>query len=120
MADGMSRRLRVARRCSLVCWGLLVLGFCVWQLTRPQGTDYLLWLVQLLPLLIFIPAMRRDNPRGYIGLCFVLLLYFIKAVEGLFSPARAWIDFWLLGGSVVLFISAMLTSRWLQMAPLQE
>lgn len=119
MAD-IRNRLVAARRCSFVCWGLLVFGLSVWQLTRPQGPAYFLWLVQLLPLLIFFPAMRRDNPRGYIGLCFVLLLYFVKAVEGVFSPARAWIDFWLLGGSVVLFISAMLTSRWLQLAPYKE
>jgi uncharacterized membrane protein len=120
MDETESLRLRVARRCSLVCWGMMLLGLSAWQLTRPTGPAYFLWMVQLLPLVIFIPALWRGNPRAYIGLCFVLLLYFIKAVEGVFSPARAWIDFWLLGGSVVLFISAMLTSRWLQMAPAKE
>lgn len=115
-----ARRLLLARRFTLVCWGLLIAGLCVWQMSRPQGPIYVLWLVQLFPLLIFLPAMLRDNPRAYIGLCFVLLLYFIKAVEGMFSPARAWIDFWLLCGSVVLFISAMMTSRWLQRAQLED
>lgn len=112
-----TRTLRWARFCSLVVWGLLILGLCAWQLTRTQGPAYVPWAVQIVPLLIFLPAMLRGNPRAYIGLCFVLLFYFIKAVEGLFSPARAWIDYWLLGGSVVLFISAMLTSRWLQRQP---
>jgi uncharacterized membrane protein len=111
-----SRPLLWARRCTLVGLGFLVLGFCAWQITGPHGPRYFLWFVQLLPLAIFVPGLLRDNPRAYIGLCFVLLLYFIKAVEGLFSPLRAWIDFWLLGCSVVLFISAMLTSRWLQRA----
>lgn len=111
------RHLLLARRCTIACWGLMILGLSAWQLTRPQGPIYVLWFIQLLPLAIFIPGMLRNNPRAYIGLCFVLLLYFIKAVEGVFSPARAWIDFWLLSGSVVLFISAMLTSRWLQRTP---
>lgn len=115
-----TRQLLWGRRCTFGWLGLLVLGFCAWQITGPQGPRYLLWFIQLLPLAIFVPGLLRDNPRAYIGLCFVLLLYFIKAVEGLFSPLRAWIDLWLLICSVVLFISAMLTSRWLQRASIQE
>ena len=112
----MVSRLFWTRAYTLAGWALLLVGLCLWQLTRPAGPQYLLWLVQLLPLAIFLPEMLRNNSRAYIGLCFVLLLYFIKAVEGVFSPARAWIDFWLLGWSTTLFISAMLTSRWLQLA----
>jgi len=109
-----SPALVIARNLTFGLYGLILLAFCIWQITRPDGPRYFAWIVQLVPLLIFLPGLLRNNPRAYIGLCFVLLLYFIKAVEGVFSPARAWIDIALLALTVVLFIVSMMTSRWLQ------
>ena len=109
-----SSSLVIARNLTFALYGLILIAFCVWQISRPDGPRYFAWIVQLVPLLIFLPGLLRNNPRAYIGLCFVLLLYFIKAVEGVFSPARAWIDYALLTLTVVLFIVSMLTSRWLQ------
>lgn len=104
----------LTRQLTLVLYGLLLASFCLWQLLLPDGPKYFLWLVQMLPLLIFLPGLLRDNPRVYIGLCFVLLLYFIKAVEGLFSPNRDWLDYVLLALTVTLFIVSMMASRHLQ------
>lgn len=106
----------LTRNLTLVLYSLLLTSFCVWQVLRAEGPHYFLWLVQTVPLLIFLPGLLRDNPRVYIGLCFVLLLYFIKAVEGLFSPARDWLDYALLILTVLLFIVAMMASRHLQQA----
>ena len=36
---------------------------------------------QLLPLLIFLPGMRRDNLRSYIWLCFICLALLSPAVS---------------------------------------
>lgn len=102
------------RNVTLILYGLLLASFCLWQILLPGGPKYFLWVVQMVPLLIFLPGLLRDNPRVYIGLCFVLLLYFIKAVEGLFSPARDWLDYMLLVFTVTLFIVSMLASRQLQ------
>lgn len=113
-APATSRHLHLARRSTLGGLVLLVAGLSLWQIIRPGGPLYVLWVVQLIPLVMFVPGLLRDNPRAYIGLCFVLLLYFIKGVEGVFHPARTWIDYLLLILSVFLFITAMLTSRWLQ------
>ena len=109
--------LVLARGLTLATYALLLLSFCLWQLIRPEGPRYFFWVAQTVPLLIFLPGLLRNNPRAYIGLCFVLLLYFIKAVEGLFSPVRAWIDYWSLVLIVALFILSMFTSRWLQRSP---
>jgi uncharacterized membrane protein len=102
------------RNVTLILYGLLLASFCLWQILLPGGPKYFLWVVQMVPLLIFLPGLLCDNPRVYIGLCFVLLLYFIKAVEGLFSPARDWLDYMLLVFTVTLFIVSMLASRQLQ------
>lgn len=92
-------------------YAALIAIICVWQLTRPQGPNATVWVLQLLPLLVFCPAVLRGWPRGLIGLCFVLLLYFMRAVEGVMASNRAWIDWGLLGLSVLLFVCAMLASR---------
>ena len=112
MPDVLAKPL--TRNVTLILYGLLLASFCLWQILLPGGPKYFLWLVQMVPLLIFLPGLLRDNPRVYIGLCFVLLLYFIKAVEGVFSPARDWLDYALLILTVTLFIVSMLASRELQ------
>lgn len=94
-----------------VLYSAMVASICAWQLTKPGGPNLVVWALQLLPLGLFLPAVLRGWPRGLIGLCFVLLLYFIRAVEGVMASNRAWIDVVLLCLSVLLFISAMLASR---------
>ena len=112
MADTHPKPL--TRQLTLILYGVLLASFCLWQILLADGPKYFLWVVQMVPLLIFLPGLLRDNPRVYIGLCFVLLLYFIKAVEGLFSPARDWLDYALLTLTVTLFIVSMMASRHLQ------
>lgn len=109
-----SQKLIVARAISWLLYGSLIFAYSVWQLTREGGPSYFFWVVQLVPLLLVLPGLKAGYPRSYIWLCLLLLLYFIKGVDGIISPSRAWIDYVVLSISVLLFISAMLTSRWLQ------
>lgn len=106
-------KLVFAQRLSHGLIAVLVASFSVWQLSRPQGISWLFWVVQCLPLLILIPGMVMQRSRTYIWLCFLMLVYFIKGVDGVISPSRAWIDYLFLVVSILLFISAMLTARWL-------
>lgn len=109
-----SRKLIVARTISWLLYALLIIAYSVWQLTRPGGPVFFFWVVQLLPLFLVLPGIKANHPRSYIWLCFLLLLYFIRGFDGVISPARAWIDYVVLSVSVLLFVSSMLTSRWLQ------
>jgi len=43
------------------------------------------WLLRVVPLLLFMPSVLRGSLRAVIWLCFVLLFYFISAVELLFA-----------------------------------
>lgn len=71
-----------------------------------------IWVFKLLPLLLFLPGMRRDNLRSYIWLCFVCLGYFAVLVERLFvAPGSALLITGMVA-VVVLFISAMMYVRW--------
>ena len=98
--------------------GLLTwLAWCL--LFLQQVTDawvhqmpWIIWLGKLLPLLIFLPGMWRDNLRSFIWLCFVSLLYFISQVERLFAQPDSLLAMVGLVAVVVLFVAAMLYVRW--------
>lgn len=72
-----------------------------------------LWLVKVLPLLIFIPGFIKEHYRTYSWLCFAVLPYFIWLTP-LVMGRGSMIDWLLILLIVVLFIAAMMTSRWLQ------
>jgi len=93
-----------------VAWAILLLQQLLdaWQYQLP----WIIWLVKLLPLLIFLPGMLRDNLRTYIWLCFVSLGYFVALVERLFAlpgniPAAIGTV-----AVVTLFIAGMMYVRW--------
>ena len=54
----------------------------------PLTVAIFFWLFAALPLSIFIPGLRRNNLRTYAWLCFLILMYFIHAVEQAFTPGN--------------------------------
>ena len=84
--DIMSPRGSKAKIFHLLFW-LVLLGFILQQVLselRFNATPQLL-VVQLLPLVIFLPGIARDNLRSFIWLSFVVLAYFVWAVLALFA-----------------------------------
>lgn len=73
---------------------------------------WIIWLGKLLPLLIFLPGMLKDNLRSYIWLCFVCLMYFMTLVERLFADPGSFLAIIGTVAVVVLFIAAMMYVRW--------
>lgn len=112
-AQRIYRKLCVGRALVLASYTGLLLLFSSWNIIDPQG-GIKLWLVQCLPLLIFVPGLWQDRQRTYSWLCFVILLYFTWSVTNVMSPLGFWRDWLVLGLSVTLFVAAMMTSRWLQ------
>lgn len=94
--------------------GLLV-GLIVLYVTAGLMSEQILWVIMLMPclsLIIFLPGMLSNHARSYDWLCFVILIHFTVAVTNVMSPSGAWNDWLQLMLSVVLFISAMMASRW--------
>ena len=54
----------------------------------PLGVAIFLWLFRLLPFLIFLPGLRRNNLRPYAWLSFVVLMFFTHAVVTAFVPGE--------------------------------
>jgi uncharacterized membrane protein len=75
------------------------------------GLPAIAWVFKLLPLLVLVPWLLRDNLRGFIWLCFITLFYFAALVERLFAaPTGAAVAG--VVAAVVLFSAAMLYVRW--------
>lgn len=66
----------------------------------------------VIPLLAFLPALLLKNHRGMIGLCFVILLYFVSAVLNVFSPIYGVLAYLDVAATVILFVSTMIVARW--------
>lgn len=73
---------------------------------------WFIWLVKLLPLLIFLPGMLKDRLRTLIWLCFVCLGYFLILVQRIFAEPDSPVVISGLVSVVVLFIAAMMYVRW--------
>lgn len=106
----MSARTRYAGRLALASY-VLLLG--------QQGLDaglngapWFIWAIKLLPLLLFLPGIYRDNLRSYIWLCFVSNMYFVVLVQRIFAQPGSPLVITGLVAVVLLFTFAMLYVRW--------
>ena len=103
-------RTAATRRAVLASFTVLILAQMLDSWVRQPPVT--IWVLRVLPLLIFVPGLIRDNVRTYIWLCFVILLYFLTLVLRLFNdPADpvAWVG---MSCVVILFTAAMLYARW--------
>jgi len=73
---------------------------------------WFIWALKVMPLLIFLPGMLRDNLRSYIWLCFVCLGYFLILVQRIFAQPDNLLVVSGLVAVVLLFTAAMMYVRW--------
>lgn len=109
--ENWSRR---SRQLVLLCFFGLPVVFTLSSLIvpgcgRPPST--VIWLLHMLPLLLFVAGVIRQNVRTHVWLCFVMLGYFLLAVQDIFA-CQSLLNAIELALIVVLFIAAMLYVRW--------
>lgn len=77
-----------------------------------------IWLFKILPLLILIPGLIEKRHRTATWLSFMSMFYFILGVLLAFTPGGS-LWGWLLSiGTLLLFLSSMLYTRWKKAEPL--
>lgn len=78
----------LSHRAVVYLYAALLLTFTAYGLTQlPTGNTtaiIVLWLIKMVPLLIFLPGLMRRKLRTYAWLSFVVLLYFIQGVQTAF------------------------------------
>ncbi|MEE8057074.1 MAG: DUF2069 domain-containing protein [Pseudomonadales bacterium] len=107
----LSRRSRAVVLVSF--FGLLAV-FTVSTLIVPscnRNPNVVIWVLHILPLLMFLPSILQQNVRAHAWLTFVLLGHFMASVSTAFACTSALmlIEVALIS---VLFIAAMLYIRW--------
>lgn len=106
-------KAEISYKITVISFALLIALLLIGQFVHGFSLPKLL--MQLLPLVIFIPGLiAKVHYRTYSWLCFVLLAYFTAYVVELGSPLRHWTDAVGVTLSVVMFISAMMASRYVQ------
>lgn len=109
----------LAQRCqriTFLCLALLLVVIAADTVIIPSNNrspNAVVWLILSLPLLIFLPGMRKGKISSFTWLSFVSLLYFAQSVVALFAPWWRWLDVLHLILTVTLFISAMFSVRYM-------
>lgn len=96
----------------IAVWALLLIygAQLVWDVAR-FAAPWPMWVLRLLPLVLFVSSIARDNLRAVVWLCFVLLFYFISAVELVFATPDDPVAIWGVTAVVLLFVVAALYIR---------
>lgn len=108
-------KLKLLNNLVKICYSslLVVLAANLWQ----QGQPPVIYLIVLLPLVMFAPGVFINNMRSLIWMGFVLLLYFASAVFGVTKPEPSMLDIAELTLTIILFCGAMLYTRIRQKNP---
>jgi uncharacterized membrane protein len=96
--------------------GLLILFTSKTLILPPGGKqpNFVIWLFHCIPLACCIPGLLRRLRRAYIGLCFILLLYFVMAGGTLFAEQTSFYDTATLILVAIAYVSGLLAARWLR------
>lgn len=103
-----------------VLYALLIALISSWNILREDEILWMVWAIQCLPLIIFLPGLYQQYYRSYSWFCFLLLLYFVVAVESSFKSNAGLFDYSFLALTSVLFVFSMMSSRWLQYSLYQD
>lgn len=106
-----------AQLASFSTYGLLILTLSIlliWNISRENGATWFILALQCLPLMVLIPGLLKSNHRTFSWLCFIILLYFILAVMNAMQSLANWLDYVFLVSTVGIFLSAMMSSRWIR------
>ncbi|WP_444919584.1 DUF2069 domain-containing protein [Microbulbifer sp. CnH-101-G] len=114
MNDTIQRKLQIALRINWFCYIALLVLIAVRNLFI-EGGSLALWLIQTVPLLLVLPGLIKQRYRSYLWLCFILLLYITTSIVDVMMPTRGWQDGAMMVLSLILFFSAMMSSRWHRM-----
>jgi uncharacterized membrane protein len=74
--------------------------------------NWTLWSIGALPIIFILRPVWQGRPMAHAWLCFLLLMYFIVAVQNIFSPSCDIFDVLRLVMVVTVFLSAMMYVRW--------
>lgn len=109
--ESYRKKLSWGRPVALVSYASLLIIIAYFEMQPP--IEWPVACMKLIPLIIFIPGLIKQTFRTYSWLCFVCLIYFVGIFPVAFTRSL-WSDWLIVILVTTLFISSMMTSRWLQ------
>jgi len=108
----LDKRVKFTRKIVLILYVSLLITLATNVWLYEAGNKWL-WLgAKLLPLALFIPAFPKNHPNTYALLCFMVLFYFTSGVLATTMPGKLVPGLIETGVSCILFIMAMMLTRW--------
>lgn len=108
----VNHKLKIGFNLTHISYGVFLV-LMSWLNFQHADSKFTLLLVKLVPLLIFIPGFIQKKYRTYSWLCFAILPYFVWITPYLVGRGD-WSDWVMTLLTLVIFVSAMMTSRWMQ------
>lgn len=117
----MSPKTRTTWRLLLVSYGsILLILLCSTYAARTDMNwqpselliGFLLATFKSIPLLMFIPGLKRQSEQTTAWLSYMSMLYFVFAVLLAFTPGAALWGFLMTIATLTLFMTSMLYTRW--------
>ncbi|GHA86837.1 DUF2069 domain-containing protein [Modicisalibacter luteus] len=111
---GLDRLTQLSRQGVVISYGLLIALLLLGglQLQAQSDSGLMPMLVRILPLILFLPSIVTQRPRGHAWMAFVSLLYFMQGVMIAALPDKAWLGSLEVLASLALFVSSMFFARW--------
>ena len=114
----LEKKLRICRKLtwlSIIIFLFVLLFNCLLKANRITIIVF-----TYLPITVLLPGIYKERYKTISMLCFVILLYFIVAVNNAFSPSSNYLDVVEILILVIMFGVAMLHSRWKQYSLYQD
>ena len=119
MSMSFTKKSALSRVGVLILLSLLIVYYSAAHIIA--GVDVVFrMIVSIVPLAIFLPGIHLRKYRTASLLCFVLLLYFMAAVQNLFIPGDRLPESLAVAIICTLFTVSMCYSRWQQRADVFE
>jgi uncharacterized membrane protein len=110
----LPQNLQQLKLASLVCYYGLMFSFLIstfFVFDEFRLSSAFIWLLQILPLLIFARGLHQGRLRSYAWMSFVVLLYFIQGVLTAYDAERMWLGLLSVFFCVFLFLFLILYIR---------
>jgi uncharacterized membrane protein len=108
----LEKKLRICRKLTWV--SIVIFLFVLLLNSLLKSNPITIIIFTYLPICLLLPGIYKEKYKTISMLCFVTLLYFIVAVNNYFSPDSRYLDVLEILILVIMFIVAMLHSRWKQ------
>ncbi|MEH6627916.1 MAG: DUF2069 domain-containing protein [Motiliproteus sp.] len=114
-ARQLAQKANIMRQITRLLLLALITSISLWTLLLappPTANPITIWLIQVVPLALFLPGIFKGNPRVHIWLCFVITVYFCSGVIHSMSPLYPWMGISQSLFTAALFSTAMMYVRW--------